>query len=335
MKTARGAVLDKHNKLTFGELPLPELRTDDVLVEVFGGPINPSDVYFTEGTYPVKRDRPTICGFEGSGVVVGTGGNKRHDWLVGRKVCFFGGDERSFGSWGDYTVMPASTVFPLPDNVDLEQGASCLVNPLTVEIFIYECKQNNHKAVVHTGAAGSLGKILVAACKKHSIALINVVRTEAQVRQLEQLGSQHTLNSSSSGFAKDFEALARSLKASAFFDAVCGPTGSLICELMPPKSTVYAYGVLSRMNYNFNPSILIFKSVKLQGIWLSKYGSKPEVFGELVSSAFENIGEGTYKTVYAREFTPDQIHEALKFYEANASAGKVMIKNWKHLKQRL
>ena len=335
IKMARGAVLDKNNKLYFGELPLPELRHDDLLVEVYGGPINPSDVYFTEGTYPVKRNRPTICGFEGSGVVVSTGGNERNKWLVGRKVCYFGGDERSFGSWGDYTVMPAATVYPLPDNIDLDQGASSLVNPLTVEIFMYECSKAGHKSIVHTGAAGSLGKLLVSACRKNNITLINIVRTEGQVQSLKNLGCEHNLNSGSSTFAEDFTSLSKKVRPTAFFDAVCGPVGSQICELMPPRSVIYAYGNLSRQNYSFNPSILIFKSINLQGVWLTKYANKPEIMGEIISNTFENIGSGAYKTFYAREFTPDQIHEAFAYYEKNASVGKVMIKNWKYLSQKL
>ncbi len=166
---ASGAVLDAKLNLSFGKLNTPKLKETDVLVEVYGGPINPSDVAYTLGQYPVKRNFPTICGFEGSGVIVQTGGAPQIAGLLGKKICFFGGDERAFGSWGNYTVMPASMVFPLPPSVDLKQGSCCLVNPLTVEIFLNVSKQKHHACIVHTGAAGALGRMLISGCAQNNI----------------------------------------------------------------------------------------------------------------------------------------------------------------------
>lgn len=321
-----GVCLDSKNKLSVGKLKLPELLPTDVLIEVYGGPINPSDVYYTQGLYPVRKNLPTICGFEGSGVVIKTGGDPKNEWLKGQKVCFSAGDQRSFGTWGTYTVMPAKMVFPLPEEIDLKQGASCLVNPLTVEIFMHECEKSNHKVIVHNGAAGSLGKMLLNACLRKGITLINIVRKDAQIDQLKKLGAEHVLNSSVATFEKDFVGLCRKLRPTAFFDAVTGKPGAQIIVLMPPKSTTYVYGNLERDLYNINPATIIFKNLRIRGLWLSHYFGRKD-FGVLAMGAFENLKGGTYKTVYAKEFTPDKIEEAFKFYENNASAGKVLIIN--------
>ena len=323
---ALGVTLDDKNNMGYGELPLPKLKPDDVLVEIFGGPINPSDVYFLEGTYPVKRNRPTITGFEGSGRVIGTGGSGKFEWLVGKNICFFGGDERSFGSYGNYSVMPGHTVFPLPEGVDLKTGSACLVNPLTVEIFIDLCEKREWKAMVHTGAAGALGKILISACKKKNLVLINIVRTDNQVQQLKSLGSEHVLNCTSPTFKKDFLALSFKLKPKVFFDAVSGKTGSEIISLMPNDSFVYSYGNLSRDNLSFDPSILLFKNITIGGIWLSKYAGRKDI-GALAMTAFQNLSDGTYATTFAKEFPPSQMKEALDYYAKNASQGKVLIRN--------
>lgn len=323
---ASGATLDDNNVLGFGKLKLPKLKPSDVLVEVFGGPINPSDVYYTEGLYPVKKNKPTICGFEGSGIVVQTGGDKNLDWLLGQRVCYFGGDERSFGSWGDFSVMPGNMVYPLPEGLDLAQGSCCLVNPLTVEIFMKICEDRKIKSIVHTGAAGALGKMLIQACKEQNITLINIVRSDAQVAMLTNKGSQYVLNSLAATFVDDFAKLSRNLKPRAFFDAVGGQLGSLIISLMPGNSTTYAYGNLSREDYRLKPEHFLFKNIKLEGIWLSKWAGNPEMIA-LVGRAFERLSDGTYKTDISKEFHPHQIREALDYYAKNASRGKVLIRN--------
>lgn len=325
-ETATGAVLDAQNVLSHGTLKLPELKPTDVLVEVYGGPINPSDVYYTEGLYPVKRNKPTICGFEGSGVVIQTGGDPRFDWLKDQKVCFFGGDERSYGSWGNYTVMPGHTVFPLPEGVNLKQGTSCLVNPLTVEIFLKVCEDRKHQCIVHTGAAGALGKMLIKGCAENGIKLINIVRSDEQVEMLKKNGSEFVLNCKTKSFPSDFAALVKQLRPSAFFDAVAGSVGSLIVTLMTSNAYVYVYGNLSREDYMLNPSPILFKNIKIEGIWLTKWAGKQEIAG-LAAQAFSRLADGTYQTGFAQEFPPSQIKEAIEYYSKNASKGKVLIKN--------
>ena len=277
---------------------------------------------------------PTICGFEGSGVVVQVGGDKKYEWLLGQKVCYFGGDERSFGSWGSFSVLPGSMVFPLPEGVDLKQGSCCLVNPLTVEIFLDVCEKKAHKCVVHTGAAGALGKMFISGCAKKNVKLINIVRTDEQVKQLKSEGSQYVLNCASSSFVKDFVALSKELRPSGFFDAVAGPVGSVIMSSLPNNATVYVYGNLSWEDYKLNPGIFLFKNIKLEGLWLSKYGSKDDI-AMLAASAFERLSEGTYKTVFSKDFEPKQIKEALDYYSKHASKGKVFIKNPLFTQQKL
>lgn len=167
-----------------------------------------------------------------------------------------------------------------------------------------------------------------------NITLINIVRSEKQVEIVRSLGGKYVLNSQSKTFPTDLEKMFKELRPMAFFDAVCGPVGSLIAIQMPPRSTVYTYGNLSREDYTFNPSILIFKSIKFEGVWLTKYAGAKET-QHLAMNAFEKIKEGKIKTIFAKEYPPQQIKEALQFYSTNASDGKVLIVNPKYAQQRL
>ena len=51
-------------------------------------PINPSDLALYGGHYSRQKKFPTIMGFEGSGIVVESGGGLMGWGLVGKKVAF-------------------------------------------------------------------------------------------------------------------------------------------------------------------------------------------------------------------------------------------------------
>ena len=164
--------------------------------------------------------------------------------------------------------------------------------------------------------------------------MINIVRSDKQIEQLKNIGSKYNLNSESKSFSNDLIGLVKLLKPKAFFDAVAGQTGSTVASLMPFRSTVYTYGNLSRSNYIIDPSVLIFKDLHFEGVWLNKYVQSGQA-AQFAANIFEKMSSGAFKTTFAKEFAPQDFKEALKFYSQNASAGKVLIVNPKYTAQKL
>ena len=59
--------------------------------------------------------------------------------------------------------------------------------------------------IVITGASGRMGQMLVRICKDDGIGLVNIVRSQDQVRLLRDLGAVHVVDSSSDSFRADLE----------------------------------------------------------------------------------------------------------------------------------
>ncbi len=128
----RAAILEAFSeKLVIKELPIPEPQNGEVLVRVEAAPINPSDLSFLKGHYSSGKKPPCTPGFEGSGVVVRSGGGLVGWHVNGKRVAFTSTRTSTSGSWGEYALANATEVIPIPDDVSFETAASSIVNPLT------------------------------------------------------------------------------------------------------------------------------------------------------------------------------------------------------------
>lgn len=324
---AKGVVIGENGTLSYGELPLPQIGENDVLVKIHSAGCNPSDVLFTMGLYPANKPRPCFAGFEGSGVVIAGGSSATAQELLNRNVAFFASENSLIGTWADYAVFNAERMVPIPENLTLEEGAYSIVNPLTVQAFIYESVKNGYKCIIHSAAASALGRMLVSACKQAGITLINIVRKTEQVEILKGIGADHIINTSEPNWKEIAANLFEELKVQAFFDAIGGETAGDIIKLMPNNTVTFNYGVLSGKDIPMSGVDLIFKGKVLKGLWVTTYLADKETAMNLFGGALGNLATKAYTTTIAKKFTFPEFADALTFYGANSTQGKILLQN--------
>lgn len=253
---------------------ISEPEGDEVVVRVEGAPVNPGDLWVMLGDVPPQsfqrsgegetavlsapippasfaqlkaqagQSRP--AGIEGMGTVVAAGPQAKD--LLGKKVSVFtfGG-----GTYAQFCKTARASCFVLPDDTEPEFGAGAFSNPLTALAMVETVREEGHTGFVHTAAASNLGQMLVKICQADGIGLVNVVRSEEQVKLLKGLGAQFVCNSTSPDFLDELTEAIRGAGATVAFDAVGG--GDLPDQLlvalgrangpMKPKK-VYVYGML-------------------------------------------------------------------------------------------
>ncbi|NBT59143.1 hypothetical protein EBT16_10205 [bacterium] len=97
--------------LSLSSRVIPQPKANEVLVRVWGSPINPSDRLFCQGLYGTKASRPVVPGFEGSGTVVKTGSSWMARRLLGKRVS--GAVQGTDGFWAEHVLLPASQCLPV------------------------------------------------------------------------------------------------------------------------------------------------------------------------------------------------------------------------------
>ncbi|KAL3800851.1 hypothetical protein HJC23_001688 [Cyclotella cryptica] len=206
-------------------------------------------------------------GKEGCGIVVATGGGlATYHCPIGTRVRFACNDSKQ-GSYSEYVTMNALTgVFPMPDDVPIEDCASFLVNPYTAVGILDTAGSSSAKAFVQTAAASQLGRMIVKLADMRGVQVINVVRREEQREVLEKLGAKHIVVTSGEeeSWKLELKAKMEELGATCAFDAVSGDMTGHLLEVLPPGGTVYLYGGLAGRAGNINPSDLIYQRKQLK-----------------------------------------------------------------------
>ncbi len=317
----------KAESIAVAELPMPRPGPGQVLVRVAASPINPSDLMFIRGLYGFKKPLPAVPGFEGSGTVVEAGGGILARFLKGRRVACHAADPNiPGGMWAEYVVTSARSCVPLSRRVEMEQGATMLVNPLTAWALMDEARSGRHKAVVQTAAASALGRMVVRLGQKFSIPVVNVVRRPAQVDVLREMGAEHVLNSGDPGFDASLRDLCHRLGATMGFDAVAGEMSARVLRAQPPGSRLLVYGALSLGASQADPGSLIFEGKRLEGFWVSAWLRRRSLLGQLrITSRVQELLAQELKTELRARLPLEEVAHALEQYACNMTGGKVLL----------
>ena len=323
-------VLEKYgdvSDLSIKQLNIPVPVSNYVLVRMDFSTINVSDLFFIQGLY-VRRPLPTICGGEGSGVVVSSGGGPLADQLVGKRVSVIADSAKSTGTWAEYCIASAESCYMVDEAISQEQAAAGIVNPMTVAIMLNKIQQGKHTAVVQNASASSLGKMLILACAMKKIPLVNIVRRDEQVEILKQEGAEHILNSSSTEFIKNLTSVCKKLNVTIGFDAIAGEATNTMLRCIRAPGIVYNYGALSLEPCYANSLVLLGEQKQLEGLWLTRWLKQTDYsIKQQVNREIQSIMKQGLSTHFAKEFSLDRIKEAIEEYNANKTSGKILLRN--------
>lgn len=315
------------NNLNVIEKPVPRPKSGQVLIKIAAAPCNPSDLLFLQGKYGVKKSFPTVPGWEGAGTVVANGGGLLGMWLKGKAVACAGQTD-SGGTWAEYFVTDASTCAPLKQDIDMEAGATLLINPLTAVGMVEKAKFEKHKALIQTAAASQVGRMVIKLAQLEKIPTINIVYREDQVNYIRSLGADVVLNSESENFIAELKAESKRLGATIAFEAVGGEMTGRVLNAMPPRSTVVVYGSLSeKPSGKISPIELIFGEKKIEGFWLNQWLKQNGFWGTFnaISQVQKLILSKDFKTPIQRRSGFQDFKEGLLAYHKNMTAGKVLL----------
>ena len=320
-----GQVLKKYEQdpsFFYEEREVKELKENEVLLDMQYAMVNPSDLAFIQGEYGFKKKLPVVAGFEGSGTVKAVG-PAVSTLNIGDRVAATA-EFRGDGAWATQMITSEDNCFKLLDDISYEQGARLIVNPLTVEGLL--AAAGDAKAIVHTAAASSLGRMLAPAAKKAGKELIAVVRRPEQAEIMQKLGVEQVIDTSEQGYPLKFKKAVKKSEATCLLDAVAGDLAAQLWEEMPYGSELISYGALSESSIPVNPGRAIFQGKKVSGFWLTSWLAQSTA-EERVQAAqrAQQAMLDTYEKEDLVKVPLKELSQAIKDYRANMTGAKPLI----------
>ncbi|KAL7938462.1 GroES-like protein [Trichoderma chlorosporum] len=117
------------------ETEIPKPGPKEVLIKVAFAGLNPKD---WKATQRLDESQAFNAGDDVAGVIEAVG-SEVFEFKKGDRVAGFHQMLKPHGTYAEYTVVRASTTFPLPPNISFEDGASFPLAFMTAALALYQC----------------------------------------------------------------------------------------------------------------------------------------------------------------------------------------------------
>lgn len=327
-------MVDRYGKgkpLRAGDVPEPELRADEVLIQVHATSVNPLDAKLRDGEFKLLLPyrTPFILGHDVAGVVVRVGSRVRQ-FKVGDEVYARPRDLR-IGTFAELVAVHEDAVALKPANLTMEEAASIPLVGLTAWQALFEKAQlrKGQKVFIQAGSGG-VGTFAIQLAK-HLGATVATTASTVNVALVRSLGADVVVDYKKDAFEEhlhDYDVVLNSqdektLKKSL---GVLKPGGHLVSISGPPDPQ---FGEDSNAPWLVRQVFRALSfSVRRQArrrqlsygfLFMKGSGSQLKQIASLIES-------GAIRPVVDKVFPFDATNEALAYVESGRARGKVVIK---------
>lgn len=327
-------IIDRYGRKSrgrIGEMPEPELRGSDVLIQVHAAGVNLLDAKISKGEFRLilPYRLPLVLGNDVAGVVVRVGPEVTR-FRPGDEV-YARPDQERIGTFAEFIAVKEDSLALKPGNLSMEEAASLPLVSLTAWQVLVETAtlKKGQKVLIHAGSGG-VGAIAIQLAK-HLGAFVATTTGTSNVEWVKALGADVVIDYRKQDFETVLhgydvvlnslgnEVLEKSLR-------VLKPGGQLISISGPPAP---AFATEQGLSWGLK-QVMRFLSRRIRKQAKQKGVSYAFVFmrasGEQLDDISALIESGIIKPVVDRVFPFDATADALSYVETGRAKGKVVVK---------
>jgi NADPH:quinone reductase-like Zn-dependent oxidoreductase len=313
-----------------GDTPDPELREDDVLVQIHAAGVNLLDSKIRNGEFKLflRYRLPLILGHDVAGVVVRVGSRVRR-FKAGDEVYARPADGR-IGAFAEFIAIKEDDVAIKPTGLTMEEAASIPLIGLTAWQALIERANLKHgqRVLIHAGSGG-VGTFAIQLAK-HLGATVATTTSTANVDLVRSLGADIVIDYKKEDFAdvlRDYDVVLNSLDKVTLEKSlrVLKPGGQLISISGPPDAAfarniraswvlrvimgALSYGIRAKARRRHAQYSFLFMRAN----------------GRQLTEITSLIDDGIIRPVVDRVFPFASTKEAMAYVEAGRAKGKVVV----------
>jgi NADPH:quinone reductase-like Zn-dependent oxidoreductase len=277
--------------IKMGDMPVPEIKGDEVLVRVKAFSLNHLDVWAMSGNYPLKIPLPHVFGSDGSGIVEKVGSDIEHI-KPGDEVIVFPGlscghcarclnghdnECNSFSVLGiitngvsaEYVKVPAANIFKKPGNLTFEQAAGIGITYTTSwnSLVLRAGIRQGNTVLIHAAGSG-VGTALIQVAKLFNARVITTVGDDWKIGKAKALGADFVINYKNEDFAAAVKRITNNDLADIAVDHIGAATMNKSLACVKRGGKMVTFGATSGDEVPLSLRYVFGKNITIHGIYV-------------------------------------------------------------------
>lgn len=343
------ALLVDERTLTFskGELPIPQIGPDEVLVKVHAAALNHRDLNMPlfykrmreqDASFPVST---YAVGADGAGIVESIGSNVR-SWSIGDPViwsslaycgvcsaCLLGqnvaclkgnimGSTGLNGTVAQYVAVPAKLLIPKPEHLDVKESAALSMGLGTAwRALITRGGLQPGETVLIQGIGGGVALFALQIAVSMGARVIVTSSSDEKLKQAMALGAAAGINYQSEDVVERVIDLTNGNGVDLVVDGGGSKTMPIAIQSVRDLGRVVNYGFVTGRTFTLDTYHLMIRQVSLVGTAMHTYS-------ELVS-AVRFFSNAKLRPVISKVFSLEDSLQGVEYLESGSHFGKIAI----------
>lgn len=317
--------------LQLADVPEPQLRDDEVLVQVHAAGVNQLDSKIKDGQFKLilPYRLPLILGHDVAGVVVKAGPRVRQ-FKPGDEV-YARTDDFRIGTFAEFVPVRESSLAPKPKGLTMEEAASIPLVGLTAwQALVETAKLTKGQRVFIQAGSGGVGTFAIQLAR-HLGATVATTTSAANFELVRSLGADVVIDYRTQDFedvlhdydvvlnSQDGKALGKSLRVL--------KGGAKLVSISGPPDPAFGRAIAAPLFVKLVMRLLssgIRRRARGRGIDYSFLFMKAD--GGQLREITRLIEAGAIRPVVDKVFAFESTNEALAYAEGGHAKGKVVIK---------
>jgi NADPH2:quinone reductase len=306
--------------LRYEDVPDPACQDGCVAIDVEAISIEGGDLLARAGSPPPAV--PHIVGYLTAGTIVEVGAGVE-GFAAGERVVAL----NMAGSHAARRVVPAITIWPIPDGLDAARAACVPVAFGTAQecLFTAGNLEAGQTILIHAGAGG-VGMAAIQLAKQAGATVISTASTDEKLERLRELGLDAGINYARENFVERTRELTDGRGAEVILDSVGGQNLVDSIGALAYRGTLVSVGLSARSGSAIEARDLWEKNNALRGVFLggallNEYPRVHAMVGELLA----RVARGELRVEIDRTFPLSEAAAAHAYIESRQAFGRVVI----------
>lgn len=310
--------------LTWKELPTPQPKAGEVLIEIKAASLNFPDLLIVQNKYQMKPPLPFVPGSEYAGVVqaLGEGVDKLK---VGQNVACLSGT----GGFATHAIAPAALCMPLPAGFPyVDAAAFIMIYATSHHALVDRAQLKAGETVLVLGAAGGVGTSAIQIAKAMGAHVIAAASTDEKCALCRSIGADATINYSNENLREALKALTNGKGPDVIYDPVGGELAEPAFRSIAWRGRYLVVGFASGVIPSLPLNLTLLKGASIVGVFWGGFAKQePEASANAMAELTKWYAQGKIKPVIDRTMPMDQLKAAYAYMGSRSVKGKLVMMN--------